>query len=253
MSPLPDVVVFDLDNTLAESKQPVTEGMAEALAALLAHTHVAIISGGKLEQLTTQVADLLPPGADRARLLLLPTSGAALAAYQDGTWKVLQEERIPPDAAREVMETLESVAHATGCIDFTTPSYGPRIEYRGAQISLSALGQEAPIEAKERWDPDRVKRQALEAALTPALPDYDVKSGGLTTIDVTAKGVNKASGVRTLATHLGIPLTRMLYIGDALYPGGNDEVVTQTGIATRPVANPHETLQVIRDLIAREL
>jgi hypothetical protein len=42
----------------------------------------------------------------------------------------------------------------------------------------------------------------------------------------------------------------MLYVGDALFPGGNDEVVKESGIATREVANPSDTARLIDELLS---
>jgi hydroxymethylpyrimidine pyrophosphatase-like HAD family hydrolase len=77
-----------------------------------------------------------------------------------------------------------------------------------------------------------------------------VKIGGTTTIDVTKHGINKAYGVRQLAAHLSLPLESMLYVGDELRPGGNDDVVKLSGIPTRAVTGPDETLAVIEELLA---
>ena len=51
-----ELVAFDLDGTLAESKQPLKESMGEALADLLAVANVAVISGGDWPQFQKQVA-----------------------------------------------------------------------------------------------------------------------------------------------------------------------------------------------------
>ncbi len=75
MNPL---VIFDLDGTLAESKQPLTKEMALLLANLLSSTKVAIVSGGALPQFLTQIVAQLPLDANLPNLYLLPTSGAAL-------------------------------------------------------------------------------------------------------------------------------------------------------------------------------
>src|SRR3546814_527397 len=47
----------------------------------------------------------------------------------------------------------------------TEQRWGERIEDRGSQITFSALGQQAPLDAKERWDPDFAKRKVIQAAL----------------------------------------------------------------------------------------
>ncbi|MFZ1987619.1 MAG: HAD-IIB family hydrolase [Minisyncoccia bacterium] len=243
-----NVVVFDLDNTLAESKQALTPEMATLLSSLIAKTKVAITSGGKFAQLEGQVVNQLPPETHLENFYLLPTSGAALFEYKNA-WTPVYQELLTNEEVDIVKKALFEGAQKTGLIDFDAPSYGERIENRGSQVSLSVLGQEAPPDEKRKWDPERVKRPLLQEAIAPLLPDFDVKVGGLTTIDVTKHGINKAYGIRKLSAHLGIPPEEMLYIGDELRPGGNDEVVKETSIQTRAVLNPSQTANVIEELL----
>jgi HAD superfamily hydrolase (TIGR01484 family) len=246
---IPSVVCFDVDNTLTKSKEPLSTDVAIPLTALIRKTKVAIVGGGKFEQFKKQVVGYLPSDTEFANIYLLPTSGAALYEWSLGDWNTVYEERLAEEEALKIRDALQEGAEKTGLIDFSAPSYGDRIEFRGAQVSMSALGQQAPIAEKEAWDPDQSKREKLRAAIAALLPGYDVKRGGSNTIDVTKHGVNKAYGVRRLSEHLSIPISDMLYIGDQLFPGGNDEVVKETGIRTRAVANPSETIEVIKELI----
>ena len=81
------------------------------------------------------------------------------------------------------------------------------------------------------------------------MPDVEVLIGGMTTIDVTKKGIDKSYGVLWLSKHLNIPVAEMLYVGDALYPGGNDAVVIPTGIQTHITSGPGETTLIIDRLL----
>ncbi|MDB5265964.1 MAG: Phosphomannomutase [Parcubacteria group bacterium] len=247
---LPSLIFFDLDKTLAASKQPLTPEMAQLLSKLLARTNVAIISGGKFSQLKEQVADQLPEGTVLDHLFILPTSGAALYAFLEGRWQAVYEERLTDAQAQSICTTLETAMRETGIVDLASHSYGDRIEFRGAEVTLSALGQEAPIAEKEAWDPDGSKKRTLHDALVPMLPEYDVKTGGSTSIDVTLKGINKAYGIRKLCEYRSYIIADTMYIGDALYPGGNDEVVKETGIRTQQVKDPEDTMRVIGELLA---
>lgn len=247
---IPKAIVFDLDQTLAESKQPLSPSMAEVLGQLLTHTNVAIASGGALPQFTSQVVEKLPADAHLEHLYLLPTSGAALFEFRHDTWEKVYEERLPEGEALRIEEVVRKVVEDTGVVDLSTPAHGERIEDRGSQVSFSALGQKAPIDEKKAWDPDKSKRQTLRDALQAALPEYSVAMGGSTTIDITQKHINKAFGVKQLAKHLGISIPDMLYVGDELEEGGNDAVVIPTGIPTRTVANPEETESWLRTLLA---
>lgn len=249
---IPRVIVFDIDQTLTESKQPLTHNMAELLANLLNETRVGIISGGNYEQFQKQIVDELPSDSNFENLYLLPTSGGALYSHTNDGWEKVYEELLTQNEVTSIEEALTIVGKETGLVNFDTPSYGERIEFRGAQVSLSVLGQQAPIDEKKAWDPDHSKRTTLRDAAAVLLPNFDVKVGGSNTIDVTGHGVNKAYGVRRLSEHTDIAVSEMLYVGDALFPGGNDEVVMETEIPTHSVANPSETEKLIRELLQND-
>ena len=244
------LVIFDLDGTLAESKQPLTATMANLLAKLLDIARVAVISGGALPQFLKQVVSHLPGYANLKNLYLLPTSGAALYEYRDDEWNKVYEERLSEKEAHTIGKAMRAAAKETGIINFRDQSWGERIEYRGGEVTLSALGQQAPIVLKKEWDPDHAKRHALRDAIAERLPEYSVGIGGVTSIDVTKKGIDKAYGLRKLCERLGVPESDALYVGDELESGGNDEAVYKTSVQTKSVKDPAETSKLIESLIS---
>ncbi|MFZ2500544.1 MAG: HAD-IIB family hydrolase [Minisyncoccia bacterium] len=244
------LVIFDLDGTLAESKQQLTSGMAEQLSRLLAVTKVAIISGGALSQFLKQVVAQLPVGTELANLYLLPTSGAALYEFQNDDWKKIYEERLSEKEKDTIEAAMMIAIEKTKTIDLAKPAWGDRVEYRGGQVSLSALGQHAPIAEKKAWDPDHSKRHALQAMIAERLPAFSVKIGGMTTIDVTKRNIDKAYGVHQLCERLRIREEDSLYVGDELGDGGNDEAVYKTDVHARSVKDPIETAYLIESLLA---
>lgn len=243
------LVIFDLDGTLAESKQPLTREMAVLVEKLLVVTRVAVISGGALEQFLKQVVGQLSRAANLANLYILPTSGAALYEFRDGGWDKVYEERLSEKEASTIESAMKAAAAETGIIDFSEPSYGERIENRGGQVTMSALGQQAPIVEKKAWDPTHEKRHALQKNIAERLPEFSVGIGGATTIDVTKRGIDKAYGIRKLCERLGVSEPDALYVGDELEAGGNDEAVYKTNVPTHAVANPAETAQLIESLL----
>jgi phosphomannomutase len=242
------LVAFDLDGTLAESKQPLEAEMAEALADLLGVAHVAVISGGDWPQFDKQVASRLPPRADVSRLWLMPTTGTKLYTHGDGAWSPVYAELFEPEQKRWILEAFDASLAATGFVPEEV--WGERIEDRGSQITFSALGQQAPIHAKEIWDPDFAKRKIIQADLRTRLPGLSINMGGATSIDVTREGVDKGYGLKKLAAASGMPLDAMLFIGDAIFPGGNDYPAKEIGLDTVRVRDPHETLAVIAAIVA---
>lgn len=243
------LIIFDLDGTLAESKQPLTEEMAALLARLLAVTKVGIVSGGALAQFLKQIVMRLPGDANLANLYLLPTSGASLYEYRSGDWSKTYEERLSEKEFHTIETAMRDAGEETGLIDFSQSVWGERIEYRGGQVTLSALGQQAPLTQKKEWDPDHIKRAALQAAIAKRLPEFSVGIGGATSVDVTKRGVDKAYGIHKLCARIGIPESEALYVGDELEAGGNDEAVYKTEAPAKSVKDVAETARFIEALL----
>jgi len=241
------LLAFDLDGTLAESKSAIDDEMAALLARLLGVVQVAIISGGAWPQFQTQVIARLPKDADLAKLSILPTNGTRFMQYRDGQWQTLYAEDFSDAQKQKIESALQEAVKAAGIT--VDRIWGEQIEDRGSQITFSALGQQAPLDAKKTWDPDFSKRQQIKAILAKTLPEFSVNLGGTTSVDVTLPGIDKAYGIGKLRDVLHIPIDQMLYGGDALFPGGNDYPVRTTGADCVQVRDPNETKRVIETAI----
>lgn len=243
------LIIFDLDGTLAPSKSPVDEEMSSLLTRLLATKKVAVMSGGGYPQFQTQLLHSLPhTGINFSNLVIVPTSGTKLYIWQ-GDWREKYSEHLTLQEKEKVMTALNQ---ALTQAKYQKPAriYGQLIEDRGSQITFSALGQEAPLEAKAAWDPDRSKRELIASFMRSKVPEFDIRLGGTTSIDITKKGVNKGYGIRQLEKHLNIPINQMLFVGDALYQGGNDYPAKATGIDCVQVSGPEETKKLIASWLA---
>ena len=241
------LIVFDLDGTLAESKSSLDAEMAALLHDLLGIVKVAIISGGDWPQFEKQLLSNLPHDECLANLSLLPTCGTKFFEYKSD-WKKLYSEDFTADEKKKIICSLKkAVAEAGFKVEKV---WGEAIEDRGSQITFSALGQQAPLEEKDKWDPDYAKRKKIKAILDRLIPGFSVRMGGATSIDVTKPGIDKAYGIRKLRDLLGISLEEMIFIGDALFPGGNDYPAEEAGVFSIPVRGPNETKPVTKAIIA---
>ena len=241
------LIVFDLDGTLAESKSSLDAEMSTLLHDLLGIVKVAIISGGDWQQFEKQLLSNLSHDERLVNLSLLPTCGTKFFRYAGG-WKKLYEEDFTADEKERIISSLKK---AVGVAGFKVEKvWGEVIEDRGSQITYSALGQQAPLKEKEKWDPDFTKRKKIKVLLDPLIPGFSVRLGGSTSIDVTKPGIDKAYGIRKLRDVLGLSLKEMIYIGDALFVGGNDYPAEQAGVVSIPVRGPNETKRVVEAIIA---
>jgi len=241
------LIVFDLDGTLAESKSAVDPEMAGLLHELLGIVNVAIISGGGWPQFEKQVVSKLPHDERLTQLSLLPTCGTQFYQYS-GDWKKLYEEDFNEKERKQILSSLHKALAEAGYK--VARIWGEAIEDRGSQITFSALGQQAPLEEKNEWDPDYAKRKKIKAILDTYIPEFSVRLGGSTSIDITKPGIDKAYGIGKLRDLLHISLKEMIYVGDALFPGGNDYPAEEAGVDSIQVKGPEETKRVIETIIA---
>lgn len=241
------LIIFDLDGTLAESKTSIDAQMAAFLNALLCKAKVAIISGGNWQQFENQLLINLAQNDSLKNLSLLPTCGTKFYQYQSN-WQLLYSEDFSQAEKDKIINAITNTINLTGIRAEKT--WGEVIEDRGSQITFSALGQQAPIEEKIKWDADFAKRKEMKTLLDKLIPAFSVHLGGSTSIDITKLGIDKAYGIRKLRDTLGIAIDEMIFVGDALFEGGNDFPVKETGVICLQVRNPNETKLVIETILA---
>lgn len=249
MTDTPRLVAFDLDDTLAPSKSAIDPRIAELLLALADRVEVAIISGGQLQQFQTQVVDRLP-AADAAlldRFHLMPTCGTQYYRLDAGGVRTVYAHALTDDEKSRALTAVEEEARRLGLWEAQT--WGAILEDRGSQITFSALGQSAPLEAKVTWDPTGEKKNALRDAVAARIPDLEVRSGGSTSVDITHRGIDKAYGMTRLAEVTGIPLDDMLFVGDRLDEHGNDYPVLAMGVTCHAVEGWPDTAAFLDELI----
>lgn len=242
------VVAFDLDDTLAVSKSQIDDRMAKLLAQLLAQVDVCVISGGRFEQFDTQVLRHLDlDSVARQRLHLMPTCGTRYYRWIDGGWGLVYAEDLTEEAKERIVAVLIEGAKALGI--WEPEPWGDIIEDRGSQVTFSALGQRAPVDAKYAWDPNGAKKAALRDYAAARLPELEVRSGGSTSVDVTKMGVDKAYGMGKLMEHLGLAIEEVLFVGDRLDEGGNDYPVKAMGIRSVAVTRWQDTADYVERLL----
>lgn len=251
MLPNKKIIAFDVDGTLTTSKTLITDSMADLIKKLIQRRMVISIAGGSFHQLETQ---FLPPFLNDSSMLpyiknftLLPTSGSQRYEYSEvkREWILTDKEPLNDGVKERAIKLLQDV------ID--DPAYGIPlnpigniIEDRDTQITFTPNGQQAPVDIKMRFDPDRKKRQKIKEMLEPKLPEVSILINGTSSIDILSKGFNKAVGLSRYLEKVGFQKSDVLFVGDGLFPGGNDYSIHEAGFDTIAVKNPGETELIIR-------
>ena len=239
-------IVFDLDDTLAPSKQPIPVEIAYQLTLLAPFYQLGILTGGNFKQVKTQVLDKLPAGVAN-KINVFSCSGSQYRLANDN----LVTEMIPNEERKRIKNLVEKAAIELGL--WTPTPVGDIIEDRLAQITFSALGQKASPEAKSGWDVDRSKRENLVSRLQNLVEGYDIRIGGSTSIDITPAGRDKAYGMRKFLNLVGVEPMETIYVGDSFGNSGNDFPVLSTGVFCLEVSGWEQTLGFMKWLSGEQV
>ncbi|HSX36459.1 MAG TPA: HAD-IIB family hydrolase [Patescibacteria group bacterium] len=244
------IIVFDLDDTLAVTKSPITDTMGELLVELTKYYDICIITGGRYEQIIANAIERLPlDAAAFTHFHLMPTAGTQYYRYDlaKNEWVRQYIEALPDEDKKRIIDALEKGAKSLGM--WPANPAGPVIDDRESLIAFSALGQKAKPEDKYAWDPDRTKRKKLREVVAAMIPDFEVNIDATTSLNILRPGIDKGYGMKKLLETTGLKESDLLFIGDQLEEGGNDYPVKALGIDTIAVARWEDTAMVVRGML----
>jgi len=247
------VIVCDLDGTLTPSKSDLQPSMAEVLCKVLARHKLAVVSGASYKQFQKQFLPFLNCGGETGRellrnLFLFPANGTACYRYDNlqNAWQIY-DEKMTAEEKQKIFTAFEKAVAESG-VDVSNP-FGELVEDRGGQVTFSGRGQNAPLDVKEKWDPDQSKRRKIVEILEREIPEFEIKIGGATSIDVTHLGIDKAYAIKKIEQLLPADKSDIVFLGDALFPGGNDSSARETGVECISVSGPEEAEKVLLGLL----
>ncbi|NLG68226.1 MAG: HAD family phosphatase [Firmicutes bacterium] len=247
------MLVTDIDGTLLDDGGRLSRSNREALGQLIERgVHVTLATGRTLaasRELAARIGIRLP---------LITCNGSQVV---DPSGAVLMERRLAPETVDDVVDLagrlgLCGFAYLTKGVvpvaggerradhllaedrarllaPVTRPGPDAPWYAEGGGIKLLLLGEPAAADALER------------AAAAGRQPFSAVRSGP-DCIEVMAPGVSKATGLRFLSSRLGLPLERVVAVGNA----GNDlEMVRQAGVGVA-VATAEPQLLALADYVA---
>lgn len=242
------LICFDIDDTLTQSKQQISREMADLLSALSHFYKVSIVSWWDFPQFEKQILSHLPKHTNFTNMILAPTCGTKLYVYENTAWKKIFSLALSQEEKQHIIHSLHTISKKLGYDKLQT--WGNTIEDRETQITYSALWQNAPLEIKKTWDPTWEKRKTLKNLLQPLLPEYDIHLWWTTSLDILKKGIDKSFWVQKLLEYTRFPLNSVLFVGDSVFDSGNDYApLHKLGIITKKVFSLEDTKILISDLI----
>lgn len=220
---------FDMDQTIAPSRQQILPEMYDLLTSL--SRQIVIVSGQEVDKIVWQSNDL-------PAYILGQNGNHAVELQRNELWNT----KLTEDHRNEILSHIETLIK--NLEHDINHDWNP-IEDRGAQITFSPIGNTAPVEVKSTYDPDRKKREALMQKFPFFSEELIVKIGGSTSLDYIHKDRHKGTNVQKLIDLMGWNKDECVYFGDGLYPGGNDEAVIGV-IETVPVTDHIDTYNKLK-------
>lgn len=222
---------FDLDGTVTRSRSLIEDAMRKTLETLMKRgKNIIIVSGAAVSQSQTQTGKL--------PCLYLGQNGNH--AHDRKTQKDIWKRELLPEQKKEIFDHIASIPR-----DWPVKDENDLVEDRGSQIAYSLLGHHEELPKKEAFDADFNRRRTLLKKYPFVSETVEVKIGGTTCLDYFARGKNKGFNVAELISLMKWDKDKCIYLGDALFPGGNDETVVGV-IETHAVKNPIETLDFLK-------
>lgn len=245
------LLIFDYDKTLARPLSIPSNEMLIETARLLGDNYFAVMSGGRtLQQIRDWLVTKIP--VDDSSLLnhifICPSYGNKIYQWNDGNLDLIYEAEKMPQCDRDyIYESLRSIQWPQFGIEDVREE---QIKDKGAYISIDCFGKDASKRIREEWDPDKIKRQPAKSGLDEIFKGrFDVFASGRTTIDIVAKGNNKADNTKRLAKMLDIPLKNVVFTGDEFQEYGNDyPLLSLKDVTINIIESPEETLEIVRKM-----
>ena len=235
---------FDMDGTLTPSRSLIEKGMVEALKKLSEKHNVIVVSGSKYSQMEQQLKEAVP-------FVHFKLAQSGNHAIRWDSENPVEDERLWLNELEwmQKAEVYKYLLETKTAWQLELPNFGlcdweDLLEDRGCQISFSFVGHHADIEDKKKFDPDFAKRKDFLKEYPFESNSMEVRIGGTTCFDFMQIGRNKGFFVSKLIKNQNWRKEDCVYVGDALFPGGNDETVVGV-IKTMQVANTQETLEFI--------
>ena len=209
------LIAMDLDGTLTQHRETLTEDNRAALDALAGKYRLLMVGAGQVGRIFRQMGEY--------PIDIIGNYGLQEGRYNPKTRAIdtVRDLALPCDRAT-VASRIAALRERYGFTEFR----GESVEFHPSGcVTFPILGTKAIQAEKLAFDPDRKKRRAIYAEVVAAFPDYHVFVGGSSSFDMAPKPYNKYYALSLYAERLGLSHGEILYIGDDYGEGGNDESV----------------------------
>jgi phosphomannomutase len=230
--------IFDVDGTLTPSRQNVDATFQHWFLDFCYDNRVYLVTGSDYQKTLEQLGKSICESVE----CVYNCNGNDV--WQAGI-NIKTNEWVLPEKAHEWLGEQLTLS------DFPVRT-GLHFEHRPGMVNFSIVGRNADKTQRAhyvKWDKERDERKNIASMFNHMFPELEAKVGGETGIDISPKGFDKSQILRDMST----VSDHILFFGDAIYPGGNDEplaklIVDEDCGHCYNIQNWQETWKILRQL-----
>lgn len=232
-------VAMDLDGTITQHKEPLTEKNREALVALSEKYRLVIVGAGQVMRIFNQIGHF--------PIDIIGNYGLqyGTCSVESGAMEIKRDLSFQCDR-ESVDRRITDLRQRFGLTIFR----GDSVEYHPSGcITFPLLGTKALQTDKLAYDPDRKKRRAIYQTVCDAFPEYNVFIGGSSSFDMSPIPYNKYYALLSFCAMFNLRRESVVYIGDDYGLGGNDESVYLSNFPFLTIDNYRDFPEVVKCLL----
>lgn len=211
------MIATDLDGTLLAGKSILPEENIRALQRAMEAGVRVVLSSGRIVEAMTFLAEKIKVNAP-----MIVYNGAMVYDFEKD--EILYGKTIPCKTAKAVLREVEKTGvHIQACPGrgYYYPEKNSWTDYYEDKVGPKGIAVHMPV---SQWLKDDVYKllclgenhllEGLIRDLTPKFPDVSFIKSASSHLEVVAKGVDKADGLRFLGERLGIAQDEIMAFGD---------------------------------------
>jgi phosphomannomutase len=228
MNITPSALLFDMDGTLTDARQPITEDVIAAIKSIKPSIKKYLVTGSDMEKIDEQIpCDVLLNVFERVYSCNGTKVWNCNLDMDDETQPIQPElihkvtllDHYSEADITHIVNVLLSIAAKT----HTKIKTGTFIEWRGSQINFSVIGRNCTPDQRSdyvQWDEKSGEREKIVDNLRQEFKGWGLsfRLGGQISIDITREGWDKSYAFKNMKENPD----QCVFFGDKICKDGND-------------------------------
>jgi len=249
--------LFDMDGTLTDPRQRISEEVVTALESLPMASKKYLVTGSDFAKIEEQI-----PNATLLNVFDRVFACNGTRVYNTRLDMDDETRAIEPELIHKVtlldhysradINHIVNVLLKTAADTHTKFKTGTFVEWRESQINFSVVGRNCTTTQREdyvKWDQKSGERKKIIDKLREDFSGWGLsfRLGGQISIDVTREGWDKSYALQ----NIGESPAQCIFFGDKITPDGNDVDIAMKCAAYHDIQGPAELILALQTYIKK--